>query len=94
MPTGTHDLFSPRGALTADQLKAYAEGRLSASEQHEVELQAENDPLVREALDGLMQPSAIEGLKELEQARPPGGTGSSIAWIAGAVVIALIIGSV
>ncbi|HRH69249.1 MAG TPA: hypothetical protein PLB89_07075 [Flavobacteriales bacterium] len=93
MPTGTHDQFSPRGALTADQLKAYAEGRMGSSEQHAVELHAESDPLVREALDGLMQPGAMAGLKELDRARPQHGSGSSFAWIAGAVMVALIIGS-
>jgi len=94
MPTGTHDLFSPRGALTADQLKAYAEGRLGAEEQHAVELHLENDPLAHEAADGLMRPGALAGWKQLDRVRPRGGAGSYILWIAGAVVLTLVLGSV
>ena len=62
MPTGMHDRFAPRGHLSPEQLRAYAEGRLSNAERHAVELHLENDPLAREAMDGLELPGAIAGL--------------------------------
>lgn len=94
MPTRTHstDPFAPRGALSPAQLAAYAEGRLTPAEQREVEAHLENDPLLRDAAEGLQQPGAIAAMRELHQLRPrnsgssPGFMRIGIAAMAGAIV--------
>jgi len=90
MPTRTHtDPFSPRAPLTREQLQRYARGELSPAEQREVELHAEHDPLVREAMAGLALPGAIPALQGLSE--PPGisapGWGTWVIGGTGAVVI-------
>lgn len=94
MPTRTHstDPFAPRGTLTPAQLAAYAEGRLTPAEQREVEAHLENDPLLRDAADGLRQPGATSAMRDLDQQRPrasgygPGFMRLGIAAMAGAIV--------
>lgn len=95
MPTRTHssDPFAPRSSLSQEQLLAYAQGRLSPAEAHEVELHLEQDPLLREAAEGLKQPGAIAGAQELARTRPSGGSNVAL-WFGtaavGIIVVALI----
>lgn len=94
MTNRSNDLFTPRGSLSREKLLAYAEGRLEPAEAHEVELHLEADPLLRDAMEGLMLPGATGGLGALH-ARAPARSGH--AWkmwsiIAGAVVLAGIVG--
>ncbi len=92
MPTRTHssDPFAPRGSLTREQLLAYAEGRLSPTEQHEVELHLEHDPLLREAMDGMRMPGARAALSALDSHRPGGAATSAKWWIAGGSMAAVV----
>jgi len=91
MPTRTHssDPFAPRGALTREQLLAYAEGRLSPIEQHKVELHLEHDPLLREAVDGMRMPGARAAMKALDAHRPGGAATSAKWWFAGGSIAAI-----
>ncbi|MEO8589752.1 MAG: zf-HC2 domain-containing protein [Flavobacteriales bacterium] len=72
MPTRTPSTgpFDPRGPLSREQLVAYAEGRLAPAEQRKVEAHLENDPLLRDAVEGFQQTSATAALKDLERLRP------------------------
>ncbi|HQW04660.1 MAG: hypothetical protein IPH05_02600 [Flavobacteriales bacterium] len=91
MPTRTHDRFTPHGSLTRDQLLAYAEGRLNATEQHQVELHLEADPLLREAMEGLRMPGAAAALAHLAQERPtPKGINAGSWLVGGAVAVAIV----
>ncbi len=92
MPTRTHssDPFAPRGSLTREQLLAYAEGRLSPTEQHEVELHLEHDPLLREAMDGMRMPGARSALNALDASRPGGAATNTKWWIAGGSIAAVV----
>lgn len=87
MKAGTHDRFSPRGELTPEQLKAYAEGRLDKAARREVELHLEQDPLARDAAEGLMEPGALAGLAALDGSRPHGSPKPLWPWVAGAAVV-------
>ena len=99
MPNRTHstDPFAPRGSLSREQLIAYAEGRLTPTEQHEVELHLDHDPLLQDALEGLQQPGATAALHALDGHRPQAGSRSSWttygAWFTGiaALVISVIL---
>ena len=85
MPTRTPDRFTPRGSLSPEQLRAYAEGRLDADAAHDVELHLLADPLLGEVAEGLQEPGALDGLDALEQARPrPRGASG---WIVGAIAL-------
>ncbi len=89
MPTRIADPFSPRGPLTSEQIQRYAQGEGSPAERHEVELHAESDPLVREAIDGLWMPGAPKALADLRKHRPAKGRASG--WlIAGGVLIVIV----
>lgn len=96
MPTRTHstDPFAPRGSLSREQLIAYAEGRLTPTEQHEVELHLDHDPLLQDALEGLQQQGATEALRGLDGHRPQAGSRSSWStygtWFAGIAAVAII----
>ena len=92
MPTRTHssDPFAPRGSLTREQLLAYAEGRLSPTEQHKVELHLEHDPLLRDAVDGMRTPGARAALNALDTHRPGGAATSTKWWIAGGSIAAVV----
>lgn len=91
MPTSTHtDPFAPRGHLSRAQLLAYAEGRLSPSEQREVEAHLENDPLLREALEGLRMPGAIAALDGWAPPREVrAANGARWMWAGGVAVVAI-----
>lgn len=80
-------------ALTQAQLKAYAEGRLKGEEAHAVEVHLENDPLLREAMEGLHLPGATAALQGLEGHRPTGASGTFSAWMIGTVMVAGLIGA-
>jgi hypothetical protein len=53
-------------------LRAYVEGRLTASEAHALERRMEEDPLLREAIEGLRMPGAATALDEMQRHRPDG----------------------
>jgi tetratricopeptide (TPR) repeat protein len=88
MPTRTHssDPFAPRGSLTREQLLAYAEGKLTPAEAHDVELHLEMDPLLREAAEGLRTPDAFTGYAQLNANRPTNA--NKLGWWVGAATIA------
>lgn len=87
MPTGTNDNpFAPQGPLPPGQLRRYLRGELPPAEAHEVELHLENDPLVRDAAEGLALPDAMEGLARLDAHRPRGRMGVG-AWAIGGLVV-------
>lgn len=92
MAAELHDRFSPRGTLSAEKLKAYAEGRLDTSASHDVEMHLEADPLLRDAAEGLRIPGAAVGLGQLAQQRPSGAS-SMGTWLAGGLVILGIMGA-
>lgn len=85
MPTS--DPFTPRGILTAEQLKAYAAGKLDPAAMHEVELHLEADPLLRDAADGFAEAGAVGGSEVMRRHRPQGSTPSWIAWSLSAIVV-------
>lgn len=84
------DPFMPRIPLSRQVLERYVQDGLGPEERHDVELRAERDPLVREALEGMQQPSAIEGLRGL---RPSGSSGLP-NWMIYTLGIVVISGSV
>ncbi|MBS1546231.1 MAG: hypothetical protein JST38_14030 [Bacteroidetes bacterium] len=67
----TTDPIKPGAMPDRMHLEAYAQGGLTEAERHALERCAEEDPLVGEALEGLRQPTALDGLRQLPQ-RPPG----------------------
>ncbi len=82
------DPFTPRGPLDRDTLERYAQGLLSAEECHEVELHLERDPLLREALEGLMAPGAVEAARSLHRPPPSAGPGRwPVRILAGALLV-------
>lgn len=87
--------FDPTGTPTREQLLAYAQGRLSPAQQHEVEAHLERDPLLREAMEGLLQPGALAGLVELHAHRPRNGNNIPRAWWIGgtAAVLFAVVGT-
>jgi len=94
MTNGRNDLFTPQGSLSREKLMAYAEGRLDPAEAHEVELHLEADPLLQDAVEGLMQPGGIGGLEALHAQAPVRGGNAWMTrtFIAGVVVVAGIVG--
>lgn len=71
MPTRTTDNpFTPRGALSREQVERYLKGELSSAERHQVELHLEQDALLRDAVDGLGMPGALKGSTGLDAYRP------------------------
>lgn len=80
--------FQPNGTLTRAQLIAYAQGRLTPEEQHRVEQHLEQDPLLRDAVEGLQQTGAMQALAQLDTKRPLASTSNaSVQWIAGIVIL-------
>lgn len=65
------DSIKPGAMPDRMHLEAYAQGGLTEAERQALERCAEEDPLVGEALEGLRQPTALDGLRQLPQ-RPPG----------------------
>jgi hypothetical protein len=92
MPTPiTHNPFAPPASPGPEQLAAYVQGRLTEAEQHAVERALEADPLLRDAVDGLREPGAVEAMRSLHHLRPKRGGASSLGpWVAGIVVIGLV----
>lgn len=86
MTTGP-DPFLPRTPLSRELLERYAAGRLDPDEQHAVELHLEQDPLLREAAEGLRMPGATDALAGLR--RPKAGH-----WGARLLGLAIIAGTI
>jgi hypothetical protein len=92
MPTRTDNPFTPRGTLSRERLERYARGELSAAEQREVELLMEQDPLVRDAVDGMRMPGALTALAGMDGVRPYTARAGGRTWlIAGISLVALVI---
>jgi len=71
MPTmRPFDPFTPTGPPSQDLLERYVRGELHAAERHALELRMEEDPLLREAVEGLGMPNALAGLSPLADHRP------------------------
>jgi hypothetical protein len=84
------DPFTPPGPVDRALLEAYVRGTLDARARHRVELAMQDDPLVREAVEGLLMPGAVEGLQRLP-ARPPGAAPSmAMRWTAGVLAVAAL----
>jgi len=94
MDNTTQHPFAPRGPLTSEQLRAYAEGRSDNAARHEVELHMEADPLIRDAVEGFQISGAIAGLGGLDKARPKGNGPRYWPYLAGGVLVLAIIGVV
>lgn len=94
MTNGTFDRFTPRGTLSREDLMAYAEGRLDPAAAHEVELHLEADPLLRDAMEGLQQPGALQGLHRLRAHAPQAGGNAWLGWTASITAIAIVSGAV
>lgn len=92
MPTPTsHNPFAPPASPGPEQLAAYVQDRLTEAEQHAVERALEADPLLRDTVDGLREPGAVEAMRSLHQQRPKhGGTSSWAPWVAGIALIAVV----
>lgn len=86
----THDHFTPRGTLSREQLRAYAEGRLDAAAAHDVERHLEADPLLRDALEGLQQPGALAGLEVLRGHAPSASVAAWIKWSLSAALVGAV----
>ena len=80
--------FTPHASASRALLEAYAQGRMSATERHQVELLMENDPLLRDAMDGLQQPGALAALREMHAPKHDGRG----KWTLRMVIPALLIG--
>lgn len=92
MATSTTDNpFAPRGTLTRERIERYVRGELTPAEQHEVELMLEQDPLSRDAVEGLQHAGALEALGRSATWRPASMRGSGRTWsILGGLVVAVI----
>lgn len=84
------DPFTPRTPLTRELLVRYAQGILGEAERHAVEMHLEGDPLLREAMEGLQQPGAVEALGR--STFGPSARGKNWKW--GIVTVVLLIGGV
>jgi tetratricopeptide (TPR) repeat protein len=97
MPTGPKidQPFASVATPSTEQLEAYLAGRLAGTEAHAMERALEEDALLREAVEGLREPGASEGLKHLEMHRPKGPrpTGPGPFLLVGAIAgMALVAG--
>lgn len=74
-------------------LIAYVSGSMPVHERNDLERALERDPLLREAVEGLTEPGALEGIQGLEAHRPvagePGNSGSW--WIVGTITLIVIV---
>ncbi len=88
MPTRTPEPnpFAPQGAPTREELLAYAQGRLDAGRRQWIESHLEADPLLADALDGLMMEGAA--MASLDPLRPR--TGVWKPWAFGGACIVLV----
>lgn len=82
----SRDPFAPSGPIPPEMLQRYLRGELNATERHQVELELERDPLLREAAEGLALPGALEAAANL---RAPKVGGGAVGWTwAGMAVLA------
>lgn len=90
MPSRTHTdhPFAAPAPPSKAELLAYLEGRLSPERAHAVERSMEQDPFLRDAMEGLSAPGTTSALAGLEQGRPSTkSTGGKRTWfLIGAVV--------
>ncbi|MDX9750876.1 MAG: hypothetical protein RBT71_07320 [Flavobacteriales bacterium] len=92
MPTRTPDHpFAPGGPVSRELLEAYAAGRCDPDQRHAVERAMEADPLLRDAMDGLHLPGAIEALRTLRPPPPgpppPPSRGRTLLVVVGALLL-------
>ncbi len=82
-----HPFTTPASPDKAELL-AYLEGRLSPERAHAVERSMEEDPFLRDAMEGLSAPGATSALAGLEHQRPSakGILGKRTWFLIGAVV--------
>ena len=97
MPTGPNidRPFAAPELPSAEQLKAYLAGQLSDADAHAIERALEEDSLLREAVEGLQGPDALDGLNSLGHYRPngPRSSGPGPMLLVGAIAgIALVAG--
>ncbi len=81
------DHLRPRGGVTRSDLERYVQGVLPEHERNRIEQHLEQDPLLREALEGLSMPGALEALRTMQRPAPQGGVKWG-AWGALAVIVA------
>jgi hypothetical protein len=93
MPTraNTEHPFSNPEAPSKARFEAYLAGRLSPQEKHAFERGMELDPMLREAVEGLRGPEALEGMASLDTLRPTGAAtrGSGWRYLLGAMVVVI-----
>jgi TolA-binding protein len=80
------DPFTPRTPVDRAMLEDYLQGRLNPKERHVVELHMEDDPFLREAMDGLALPAALPAWSGMRSPRP-----GSNAWTWGLAMAGLVI---
>lgn len=68
------DPFTPRAHVDRADVERYLQGRLDPEESHRVELHLENDPMLREAMEGLALPGALRALGGMRSPWPGAGT--------------------
>jgi hypothetical protein len=66
--------------VTRERLIAHAEGRTSARERWELEMEATIDPLLQDALDGMHEEGAVEALRSLQRPAHVPATGTPATW--------------
>ena len=89
MPTRTHiDPFAPGHPPSRAELEGYLRGELDADQAHAVERWLENDPLTREALEGLVMPGALDAMSSM---KAPVAGRSGQWWKAGGVMVTVAI---
>lgn len=81
------DPLRPSGTVSRDQLERYVLGQLDASERHRIELHLEQDPLLRDALEGLQEEGAVAGLQKLQGHRPGGPAPAMRMLLIGGVIL-------
>lgn len=86
--------FSPRSPLPQEQLRRYLAGELDAAAQHQVELHLEQDPLLREAVEGMRLPGSLAAMEQLHNTPPPAKSMSSGMKIGVVAAAAVIVGAV
>lgn len=90
MPTGTPDNpFAPGDPIGRELLEAYATGRCTLAQQHVVEHAMEADPLLRDAVDGLRVPGAVDALHSMR--RPISATPTTGQWRRGFLAFAGVV---
>lgn len=82
MTMETHP-FAPVTTPTPEQWHRYLRGELGARERHAVERAIEQDPLLRDALDGVAVPGGLAGMEQLRAQRPSAANGARWPWVLG-----------